>query len=87
MLLSFIWQWTLNVKRETVFIYIYILMFSVHVVIKFQGGNMSGGDISGSPLKKTLQVATLKYCTFTVCEVVLSGGAHELGKVVHTYMN
>ena len=41
---------SLNVKSETIFIYIYILMFSVHVVIKFQGGNMSGGDIPGSPL-------------------------------------
>ena len=34
---------SLNVKRETV------LMFSVHVVIKFQGGNMSGRISRGPP--------------------------------------
>ena len=33
LLLSFIWQWFSKCKSETVFIY--ILMFSVHVVIKF----------------------------------------------------
>ena len=30
-------------KMFFVLVHIYILMFSVHVVIKFQGGNMSGG--------------------------------------------
>ena len=43
LLLSFVWQWFSKCKSETVFIC--ILMFSVHVVIKFQGGNMSGGEI------------------------------------------
>ena len=43
--------------------YIYILMFSVHVVIKFQGGEgigMSGGYSEVPPLNKTLDNLELR---------------------------
>ena len=47
LLLSFIWQWFKKSKKK---IYIYTLMFSVHVVIKFRGGGIcQGGYLGGSP--------------------------------------
>ena len=54
-------DWGDSSERGTVFIYIkkvYILMFSVQVVIKFQGGNMSGGISRVPPLYKTLNFST-----------------------------
>ena len=54
LLLSYTWQWFSKCKSETVFVY--ILMFSVHVVIKFQGGICQGGYPGFPPLYESLGV-------------------------------
>ena len=68
LLLSYIWDCFLNVKSETVFIY--ILMSYIHVVITFRGVDMSGA-ISWCPsLYNTLPGMLIYIQCYNLCALI-----------------